>query len=147
MAKSSDKSDKKNTVLLVCLICIIVMLFSGSVLYIVLKNKSLSSLQAGEDSVVTAYIYSDGCLIRTIDLSSAGDEVFDVSSGNGGFNTVTIKDHDICVSSASCPDGLCMKEGYALKSPVPIVCLPNKLVIIIEKNENGKEVHYDAVTY
>ena len=36
---------------------------------------------------------------------------------------------DLCVTSASCPDGICVNHGYLSARAGPIVCLPNRLVI------------------
>ena len=76
----------------------------------------------------TAEITSDGTVIRTIDLSTAPDEVFTVES-EYGTNTVTIKDGAISVTEASCPDKICVKHGELRTEMLPIVCLPNKLII------------------
>ena len=73
-----------------------------------------------------AEIYSGGKLVRTVSL--AMDQEFTVPSPDGGFNTVTVKDGKIAVTSASCPDQYCARRGFC-NSGSPIVCLPNGLVI------------------
>ena len=75
-----------------------------------------------------AVITSDGSIIRTVDLDTAPDEVFTVES-DGGSNTVCIKDGEIYVTEASCPDKICVKHGALRSELLPIVCLPNRLVI------------------
>ena len=43
--------------------------------------------------------------------------------------SIKIEKGDIYVSAADCPDHTCMKTGKLSQSGVPIVCLPNKLII------------------
>ena len=52
------------------------------------------------------------------------------------MNTVEIKDHMIHVSDADCPDRICVDTGWigGDRKSVPIVCLPNQLVIEFEKS-------------
>lgn len=73
-----------------------------------------------------AEILSSNQLIRTVDLSK--NETFTVKSPNGGSNTIQIKDGKIAVIEADCPDHICMEFGWC-DSGMPIVCLPNGLII------------------
>lgn len=76
----------------------------------------------------TAVIKRDNKILYTIDLNSAQDKVFDIRYKNSK-NTVEIKDGKIRVKDAECPDKVCVKTGWLSSSAVPIVCLPNHLVI------------------
>lgn len=80
-------------------------------------------------------IKSGGELLYTIDLSKAEDCIFNIEY-EGGVNTVEIKDHMIHVSDADCPDKICVNTGWigGDRKSVPIVCLPNRLVIEFEKS-------------
>ena len=50
-------------------------------------------------------------------------------------NVLVIKDGNVCISNADCPDGLCVKQGTISKVNESIICLPNKLgVRIVEDN-------------
>jgi len=86
----------------------------------------------------TAAIYSDGQLFCYIDLNSPNDwHDVTVTYGNGE-NTIHMDADGVSVSAASCPDQLCVKQGTLCN--IPIVCLPNRLVI--------KWIHntpYDAI--
>lgn len=73
-----------------------------------------------------AEIISSNQVIRTVDLSK--NETFTVDSANGGKNTVQIQDGKIAVIDADCPDHICMEFGWC-DSGMPIVCLPNGLII------------------
>ncbi len=84
----------------------------------------------------TVNVISDGKTVRTIDLSTAADEVFTVEYG-GKTNTVEIKDGRIRVQSAECPDKTCVHMGWLESSAMPIVCLPNRLVIEFADADGG----------
>lgn len=51
----------------------------------------------------------------------------------GGTNTLVIKEGKASVSSASCPDLICVNHREISNVGETIVCLPNKVVISIEK--------------
>ena len=76
-----------------------------------------------------AEVFSDGNLIRRIDLSAVTDE-FTVDY-NGRSNTVAVKHGSISVVAADCPDRICVHTGEIRDGSTPIVCLPNKLMIKI----------------
>lgn len=80
-------------------------------------------------------IKSGGELLYTIDLSKAKDCEFDIEY-EGRVNTVEIKEHMIHIKSADCPDKICVDTGWigGNRKSVPIVCLPNRLVIEFEKS-------------
>lgn len=80
-------------------------------------------------------IKSGGELLYTIDLSKAEDCEFDIEY-EGRVNIVEIRGHMIHVKSADCPDKICVDTGWVGgdRKSVPIVCLPNRLVIEFEKS-------------
>ncbi len=55
---------------------------------------------------------------------------------------VTVEGGRAFVSEADCPDGLCLKSGFAT-SLHPVVCLPNELVVAIIPSEEA----LDGLTY
>ncbi len=76
-------------------------------------------------SATHAQIYSNGELLRTVDLRV--DQSFTVSSGED-YNVITVQSGKIAVTEASCPDEYCMRRGWCDRG-LQIVCLPNSLVI------------------
>lgn len=80
-----------------------------------------------------AEIYRNGELIRTVPLSENAE--FTIESEDGGFNVVTVEDGKICVSSADCPDKVCVRQGK-ISGTVPIVCLPHRLEIRVVNGNN-----------
>ena len=77
-------------------------------------------------------IYQDGVLIKSIDLSEIEEpQQFTVEFGSGE-NVIVAERGRIKVSSATCPDLLCVRQGW-LRSARPIVCLPHRLVITMDR--------------
>lgn len=72
-------------------------------------------------------IVQDGEVLYQFDLQQEEDQTIRVEY-EGRVNTVEIKDHQIHMLQAECPDQTCVNMGW-LDSSAPIVCLPNRLVI------------------
>lgn len=90
-----------------------------------------------------AVVKQDGVVLREIDLDKLEEPmIFTVEGDNGICNTVVAEHGRIRVKDASCPDHICVQQGWISDSGVPIVCLPNKLVIEIV----GKGAQMDVVT-
>lgn len=81
----------------------------------------------------TAEIVKGGEVLYTIDLDRvAGEYTIEIGDGDGDRNVVTVKPGMIRVSSADCPDKICVNTGWASKDhPYPIVCMPHELIIRI----------------
>ena len=74
-------------------------------------------------------IVQNGVIIKEIDLSKVDTPYeFKVEDENGGYNSILVENGKIRISSADCPDKVCVHQGW-LKNEAPIVCLPHKLVI------------------
>lgn len=109
-----------------------ILLISAVAVFLLHKSASGDSL---------ANIYQDGVCIHSVDLSSVETAyTLDVS---GKFeNIVSVERGRICVSESSCPDGICVNQGWISDGTVPVVCLPNGLVIQIE---SGSDAGIDAI--
>lgn len=75
-----------------------------------------------------AEVMQDGRVLYTIDLYKAENQSFTVTY-EGRSNTITVENGEIYVSAADCSDKICMKTGKLQYEDMPIVCLPNKLII------------------
>ena len=82
-------------------------------------------LTCGGDAVY-AQISSGGKIVKTVNLRI--EQQFTVTGENGGSNTITVRDGQIAVTEADCPDHYCMERGFC-GGGTPIVCLPNRLVV------------------
>lgn len=74
-------------------------------------------------------ITQDNQVIHKIDLNSAENQTIRMDGANGGYNIITIRDGEIFMSEANCPDQTCVKMGVLRAENLPIVCLPHKVVI------------------
>ncbi|MBE6851306.1 MAG: NusG domain II-containing protein [Ruminococcus sp.] len=98
--------------------------------------------QAQHGSV--AVIYQNGQEVRRIDLSAVTAAYTMTLNGEDDAENVIFIEHGaISMHMASCPDKLCMKRGKLTGSGLPLVCLPNHIVIEIQ----GGNAEFDAVAY
>ena len=113
------------------LILIGILLLAASALFFLFKGK-----QAGEEGAA-AVVTVDGTEIARYPLNRDGTFVL-----NGGSNTLIVENGEAWISEANCPDKLCMGFGKISKKGEIIVCLPNRLIVVIE---GGEAAEVDAV--
>lgn len=85
-------------------------------------------------------ILQDGKILYTLDLAQAEDQTFTVNYG-GRTNEIEIRNHQIRVKAADCPDQICVHMDWL--EDAPIVCLPNRLSIQYTDGEGASGL--DAV--
>ena len=56
---------------------------------------------------------------------------------DGGENTLVIRDGEADITSASCPDGVCVRHRAVSRDGESIICLPNRVVVTIRGGEEG----------
>lgn len=87
---------------------------------------------------MAAEIYLDGELVQTIDLDTLTEPV-EIPVGDG--NILQAEKGRVRMLSADCPDQLCVHMGWTDSPAKPIVCLPNRVTVVIT-GTNGES---DAV--
>ena len=100
----------------------------------------LVTLSLHRQSGAMVQITQDGQVVGTYSLQQP--RTLRYESQDGGYNIVVIADGKVRVSEASCPDQVCVDQGWISDGTVPVVCLPNRLVIQIEGGGDG----LDSVT-
>lgn len=65
-------------------------------------------------------------------------------AGPNGHLTVEIKDRKVRVIHASCPNKLCERQGW-IKAGA-IICLPNRISVIVGGYGNSKNREFDAIS-
>ena len=124
----------KTKKLVVSLLIVVILLLSiGSILY----KKS-----AAGDKPGIANIYQDGVLIKSIPLTKTLTDSFTIEGTDGAYNHIEIADGHIAVTSASCPDLICVHQGAINNDLIPITCLPNRLIIAIEYETDTDIIAY-----
>ena len=81
-----------------------------------------------------ARVTSGGKLIKEIYLDTVAQEYSFTVECEEGYNIVTVRQGEICVSDADCPDHICMQYGWIKGTGAPIVCMPHRLVISFEED-------------
>lgn len=92
---------------------------------------------ASRGASCVADIYQDGELLTSIPLDGVdAPYCFTVTGENGCVNELEVRSGSIGMVSADCPDKLCVHQGFIDRPGLPIVCLPNKLVIQLREADS-----------
>jgi hypothetical protein len=95
-------------------------------------------LRQKEENHPVARITLDGEVWEEIDLSAVkAPYTLQVEGKDGLTNTILVEPGQIQVQRADCPDQICVHQGVISDGTVPIVCLPNKLIIQIVGGGDG----------
>ena len=78
-----------------------------------------------KQAAASVTVISDGKTVAVLDLSKDTELTVPYKDG---YNTVTVCGGTVRVTDASCPDRYCVHSG-ARSSGLPIICLPNRLVL------------------
>ena len=106
--------------------------------------------QAPEFSITgpVAVVYLDGQMVDAVDLGIVEEsytKTYQGSSGNS--NTVEFSHGRVRVKSASCPDQVCVGQGWLKEDGIlPIACLPNSLIIEVVPYEEDTGSDVDSIT-
>lgn len=113
--------NKQDVKLLGILIVIVGLLFAGIFLF-------------SDQETQNAYVYYEDKLVLTIDLQKSGINQYEVEGALGKvvFETQSKK---IRVIEENSPNHICSKQGYISKSYEVLVCLPNKIVVKLESDQ------------
>lgn len=79
-----------------------------------------------------AVLIRDGELLYSFNLSE--DKIIRIEYEGGGYNIIEIKNGEIKIAEADCPDQTCVKSGKLRSEDIPVVCLPHHLILKYEEN-------------
>ncbi len=113
----------------------LILIFSLIFLVFSLCAVILTFITPDEDKAV---ITVNGEFYREMNLNEDGMFVI---NAKGGHNIVNVKNGEIFIVEATCPDKLCVRHGKLRSKYDSIVCLPHK--IVIEYKTDSKDI--DAV--
>lgn len=116
-------------------VIIILVLFVGSLAALVFLN-----LQVSDKSI--AIIEKNGTLVKKIDLSSVGEPYFFYIKDESYPVTLKVEHGKISFVDAKCPDKLCQKTGVISRPHQSAICLPARVCVHIE----GENNEFDSIT-
>ncbi len=102
---------------------IFIIVFSIIILLSIVFNKS-----NGEK---IAKVYYENELLLSIPLMDSKSKTFSVKGYNGDV-IIKVDGNKIMVEEENSPLNLCSKQGWIKETYETIVCLPNKIIIVIE---------------
>jgi hypothetical protein len=82
---------------------------------------------------LSAYIYYKNALFGVYPLSH--NQVISITDNC----TAEIKNGKIRMVKSDCPDKRCVHQGWS--NVLPIICLPNQIVIEIKSDKNKQQIH------
>lgn len=85
----------------------------------------------------TAVIYLDGQEVDRVDLTKITENYTKEYTGQAGLtNTVEFAPGQVRVQEATCPDQICVYQGWVEAGGLPIACLPNTLIVQVVSAED-----------
>lgn len=85
-----------------------------------------------------AVIQVDGKEYKTVPLSDHhGTDTFTIRT-ESGYNTVVVRDQEIGIVEADCPDKICIGEGFISQPGATTVCLPHKVLVEVRSSHGGE---------
>lgn len=101
-----------------------------------------AALLLPKPEAAVARITQNGKLVREIDLSArSAPESIQLRDETGTVhNVIQVEAGRIRMLEADCPDQVCVNQGWISDSALPIVCLPNQVIIEIVGGEGNLDV-------
>ena len=127
---------RNKTVLITAAVCFI--LFAASLCFVICQH---STKPASEIEVLL-----DGKLIYSGSGEHQGEPLYIDAIGKNYSNHIRIDENGVLVESSTCPNQECVRMGYLKNRALPIVCLPNNLVIRYTGQSNSSEQELDAIS-
>lgn len=100
----------------------------GAILLLAAASLLLIMLTRSKGAFAVAYI--DGKETARFELNKDGE--YSIDCGNGDYNEVIIRGGEVSVVDANCRDKICVHHRAVSHDGESIICLPHKLVIMIE---------------
>jgi len=115
-----------------------ILLLGAIVIISVIAALLLRQVPAGH-----ARIYKNNVLTEAVNLAAV-TEPFTITIDNGsGMNMIAVEYGRIRMMQADCPDESCVHQGWMSSGVIPVVCLPNKVVITFSSDSSDADI--DAV--
>ena len=103
----------------------------GSILLAALLCLTVTLITKQKGNVVVVYVNNSEYIRMRLDEDS---ELL-IQGVDSGTNLLIVKDGKAYIKEASCPDKVCVNTGSISNENDMIVCLPNKVVAVIERDD------------
>lgn len=132
MESESRKQKRRNDIIL------IIVLLAASLFLLIMQN-----IFSKDGAKVVVFL--DGEILSEFSLEDElyGDDSLRIETTDG-YNILEVKNGAASIICADCPDGLCVKQKAISKQGESLICLPHKLVIVVEGAE-GNDI--DTIAY
>ena len=123
-----------------------VIITAGVCLVLFLSALGIVVWQYSKEPSTEIEILLDGKTIYSGSTVHAGTPLYVDAVGKEFTNHIRIDEIGVTVESSTCPNGECVRMGYLQNRSLPIVCLPNNLVIRYTDNSDSQGGALDAVS-
>lgn len=132
MESESRKQKRRNDIFL------IIVLLAASLFLLMMQN-----IFSKDGAKVVVFLNGETVSEFSLKDELYGDNALRIETTDG-YNILEVKNGAASITSANCPDGLCMKQKAISKQGESLICLPHKLVITVE---GAEENDIDMITY
>ena len=122
-----DKAGKRPPNLLLDIALILAVLAVGATILLVTHNDR-------EQGAYVVVMVQNKEIAR---YSMTNNGVYDIYDNNGNTNKIEIRDGRVRMLEASCPNHLCIRQGWIRFEGQSIVCLPNKVTVTVRGASDG----------
>lgn len=92
----------------------------------------LATNQAKSQNTI-AVVTINGDVYKEIPLSEhTGTDEIPIVTADGGHNLIVVRNQEIGITEADCPDKICIQEGFIARPGESVICLPHKLMIEVK---------------
>lgn len=84
------------------------------------------------ESAAAAYVYVNGKEVGVYSLDT--DMEIPLAEGKA---LLTVSDGAVAITENDCPNGICLKTGFISRAGERIVCVPNKIVVVLRSSDGS----------
>ena len=125
-----DRENRRPTKLILDIALILFILAIGAVILLVTNNKR-------EQGAYVVVMVQNKEIARYSMTNNGVYDIYDIYDNNGNTNKIEIRDGRVRMLEASCPNHLCIHQGWIRFEGQSIVCLPNKVTVTVHGTGDG----------
>lgn len=125
-----DKAGRRPPKLLLDIALILAVLAVGATILLVTHNDR-------EQGAYVVVMVQNKEIARYSMTNNGVYDIYDIYDNNGNTNKIEIRDGRVRMLEASCPNHLCIRQGWIRFEGQSIVCLPNKVTVTVRGTGDG----------